>query len=271
MFRNGMKAAAVSALAVMGLAACDDGTGPGDRASVAVAFSAAGGGSALLAEDGAAFRSPWGVQSVAVAGTNGTLVIDELRIIVAEFELERLDDDACEGDDDDCEEFEAPPAFVNVPLDGGETVAVTALVAPDTYDEMEFEIEDLEDDEDDPVQAQQIAQLRADILAEFPDWPREASMLVVGTFTPTDGDPMAFRAYFEAEVEIELDLVPPVTVTDDGGGATFTVHIDPGAWFTRGDGSVMNLAQFDFDATGSVVEFEVEIEDGFSEIEFDDD
>lgn len=271
MFRNGIKAAAVCAVAVTGLTACGDGTGPGSRTQVAVAFSASGTAGSSVMAPAASLQSPWSARSVSVAGTNGTLVIDELRIIVAEFELERLNDDACEREDDACEEFEAPPAFVNVPLDGGETVAVIAAVTPDTYDEMEFEIEDLEDDEDDPVKAQQIEELRAEILAEFPDWPHEASMLVVGTFTPTGGEPMAFRAYFEAEVEIELDLVPPVTVTDDGGGATFTVHIDPGAWFTRGDGTVMNLAELDFDATGAVVEFEVEIENGFSEIEFDDD
>lgn len=96
-------------------------------------------------------------------------------------------------------------------------------------------------------------------------------MLAIGTFTPTGGAPVPFRVYFEAEVEIEMDLVPPVTVTDDGSGATFTVHIDPALWFKRADGTVMNLAALDYDATGSVVEFEFEMENGFTEIEFDDD
>lgn len=269
MFGHGMRAAAVAVLAVAGLAACDGGTGPEGRTPVGVAFSGSGTASSSL-QGTSATRSPWGTQSVTVAGTNGTLVIEELRIIVAEFELDRLNDDACVEEDDSCEEFEAPPAFVNVPLDGGDVVAVTAPVTPDTYDEIEFEIEDLDDDEEDPVKAQQIEELMADILAEFPDWPREASMLAVGTFTPTDGEPVSFRVYFEAEVEIELELSPPVTVTDDGTGATFTVNIDPDLWFSRGDGTVMNLAELDYDRTGAVVAFEVEIEDGFSEVEFDD-
>ena len=257
----------LAAVAALGMVACDDTTGPDQGAQVAVAFSA--GGSSTAA---ARAESGWmGTRDVSMGGTNGTLVLEELRIIVAEFELERLNDDDCVDGNDACEEFEAAPAFVNVPLDAGEAVAVTAFVEPDTYDELEFEIEDLDDDEEDPVKAQQIEALLAQIRAEFPDWPREASMLAIGTFTPTGGEPVPFRVYFEAEVEIEMDLLPPVTVTDDGSGATFTVNIDPALWFTRSDGSVMNLAVLDYDATGSVVEFEVEMENGFTEIEFDDD
>ena len=219
---------------------------------------------------GIGVRAPHGdAGSPAVEGTPQA----ESRQREAEFELERISDDGCSNlvDDDACEKFEAAPVFVDVPLDGGQTVAVTAPVDPDTYDELDFEIEDLEDDEDDPVKAQQIEALMAAILAEFPDWPREASMLVTGTFTPTGGSPQAFRAYFEAEVEIEIELVPPVTVTDDGNGATFTVNIDPSLWFTNPDGTVRNLAELDYDATGQVVEFEVEIENGFTELEFEND
>ena len=259
---------AVLAMAASGLVACDDSTGPEGTRQVAVAFS---GSSSTVGAAPAGWSSLMTSADVTVAGTNGTLVIEDLRIIVAEFELDRVNDDACEEEDDACEKFEAAPSFVDVPLDGGQTVAVTTAVTPDTYDELEFEIEDLDDDEENPVKAQQIAELMNAIRAEFPDWPREASMLVTGTFTPTGGAPQAFRAYFKAEVEIEMELSPPVTVADDGTGATFTVTIDPSLWFTNPDGTVRNLASLDYDATGTVVEFEVEIESGFSEIEFDED
>lgn len=209
-------------------------------------------------------------QTVSIQGSNGVLVIEDLRVIVAEFELDRLNTGGCVEEDDLCEKFEAAPTFVDVPLDGGEAVAVSASVDPDTYDEMEFEIEDLEDDEEDPVKAQQIEELRSAILTEFPDWPRKASMLAVGTFTPTGGDPVPFRVYFAAEVEIELELSPPVTITEDGNGATFTVNLSPAAWFTNGDGTVRDLSAFDYDATGQLLEFEFEMEDGFTEVEFDD-
>lgn len=263
------------AAAALAAAGCDDTTGPGTGTPVAVAFSAGAATSSSLRAAGAD-RSLFGSSAVMIEGTNGTLVIEDLRIIVAEFELDRLNDDGCVDDgvsgvdDDACEEFEAPPAFVDVPLDGGEVVAVTANVDPDTYDELEFEIEDLDDDEEDPVKAQQIEELMNEIRAQFPDWPREASMLVTGTFTPTGGAPASFRVYFEAEVEIEMELSPPVTISDDGTGGTFTVNIAPSLWFTRFDGTVRDLSALDFDATGQVVEFELEIENGFSELEFED-
>ncbi|HUP19479.1 MAG TPA: hypothetical protein VM778_05950 [Gemmatimonadota bacterium] len=264
---NGRRAlTALTAIAALGAVACDDTAGPVQGVQVAVAFSGTAGAAAAPSASG----SLLGTRDVTLAGTNGTLVIEELRIIVAEFELERLNAGDCEEEDDACEKFEAPPAFVNVPLDGGQTVAVTAVVAPDTYDELEFEIEDLDDDEEDPVEARRIEELLVEIRAEFPDWPRDASMLIVGTFTPTDGEPVPFRVYFEAEVEIELDLVPPVTIAEDDSGATFTVTLNPSLWFVRGDGTVMNLAAFDYDATGTLVEFEFEMENGFTEIEFDD-
>lgn len=257
----------LAAVAALGMVACDDTTGPGQGTPVAVAFSAAGSSTAAAPAESGSLAT----RDVSMGGTNGTLVIEELRVIVAEFELERLNEDECVDGNDACEEFEAPPAFVNVPLNAGEAVAVTAIVEPDTYDELEFEIEDLDDDEEDPIKAQQIEELMNDIRAQFPDWPREASMLAIGTFTPTGGTPVPFRVYFAAEVEIEMDLVPPVTVADDGSGATFTVNIDPALWFTQADGTVMDLSTLDYDTTGSVVEFEVEMENGFTEIEFDDD
>ena len=273
MRRMRLSSVAVVMSAALAAAGCDDGMGPGTGAPVAVAFTAASQTGSASMRSGDGWSALLAAESLTLQGSNGTLVIEELHVIVEEFELDRLDDDACDGidddgdsdgvGDDDCEEFETGPIFVNVPLDGGEVVAVNAQVTPDTYDELDFEIEDLDDDTGAHVQ------LLSEIRATFPDWPRDASMLAVGTFTPTGGEAIPFRVYFEAEVEIEMDLVPPVTVTEADGG-TFTVTLDPAFWFGRPDGTVWNLAQLDYDATGSVVEFEVEIENGFVEVEFDD-
>ena len=95
-------------------------------------------------------------------------------------------------------------------------------------------------------------------------------MLVVGTFTPAGGTAVAFRVYFEAEVEVEMRLQPPVVIDASATSPSFTVRIDAAMLFRNGDGSVRNLALLDFGATGSVIDFEVEIENGISEIEFDD-
>jgi hypothetical protein len=255
-------------------AACGDSTGVGNAESVALNFQVGAGstpqmsGAALVDGPSAVAGAP-----MTIMGTNGTLVIDEIRLIVAEVELDR-DDDACEDgapNEADCSEFEAPPRFMDLPLDGQPVEAFVGLIPAGTYDELKFEIEDLEDDEEDSEFAAEIATLREAILNEFPDWPRKATALVVGRFesgsTSTD-----FRVYIEAEIEIERDLVPPLTVGEDGAtGADLTVDIRPDIWFSLPDGTVMDLSAYDYDATGMVLEFELEMEDGILEVEIDDD
>ncbi|HKK94531.1 MAG TPA: hypothetical protein VJ925_13940 [Longimicrobiales bacterium] len=256
----------LAALPAVVLAACDsDSTGPADGEPVTIRFSAETSASGASA----------GPLAVLVDGTNGTLDITDLRVIVAELEFEGTNGtcgtDGDDDDDDDCFEVELPPRLVGVPLDGSPLTVTTAELPAGSYNEFELEIEDLEDDEDDTEFAQEIAALRAEILATFPDWPREATIRVEGTFTPTGGAAESFVAYVEGEVEVELDLVPPLDISDAGPAEhTLDVVLFPERWFVRGDGSVIDLTEYDFSTTGRLLELEVEIEDGF-EVEFDDD
>jgi hypothetical protein len=270
------------ALAFLTVSACDGGTGIEGPQNVAVNFRAVAGtgtsaalapiSPALVESDGpaAALGSP-----MVLEGSNGTLTIDEIRLIVAEVELDS-DDDRCSGadeggpiDDDDCD-FEAPPAFMELPLDGEPVRVLEGLIAPGTYDELEFEIEDLEDDEEDGDFAAEIASLRDRIMQEFPDWPRKATALVVGRFDSPGSGSVPFRVYLEAEIEVERRLTPALVVGADGGAdGVLTVDIMPHLWFTRSDGSVLPLHLYDFDVTGEVLEFEVEMEHGFIEVDID--
>ncbi len=50
-----------------------------------------------------------------------------------------------------------------------------------------------------------------------------------------------------------------------------TVFIDPAIWFANDDGTMDELCEYDFDATGEVFEFEAKFADGFTKIELDDD
>lgn len=256
--------AAMFLAASAALAACSDTTGPGSGGDqVAVRFTANASGDAQV-------NARQQGSSLLLTGSNGTLRIDEVFVIVDRFELKRVDDDACVEEDHSCERFSAPPMLLELPLDSSSVVAVRQPVEPGTYRKLKFEVEDLDDTDDDdvPGRAQQIQQLRAAIRARFPDWPEDAGMLVVGSFTPTGGTAVPFRAYFEAEIEIERTLVPPVTVGESD--ATFTVHLDLGLLFRQGNGLVMDLSAFDFARTGRVPEFEFQVEHGFSKIEFDD-
>ena len=97
-------------------------------------------------------------------------------------------------------------------------------------------------------------------------------MVATGTFTPAEGgDPVPFTTYFEAEIEVELELSPPVEVTADGPSRSIIVRLDPALWFSRADGTVWNLANENYADTQSLVEFEAEFENGAVEIEIESD
>lgn len=91
-------------------------------------------------------------------------------------------------------------------------------------------------------------------------------MVVTGTFTPTGGAPQNFTVFFDADIEVEMDLVPPLVIDATGTASrTITINLDPALWF-QANGQVLDLSSFN----GQTLEFEAEIEDGFVEIEFDD-
>ncbi len=255
----------LAALALLLTTACDSATGPEGTARVDIRFGTSGVAGGV---SGAAPASGISARGLVVQGTNGILDIEEVRLIVAELELEG-DDDACEsaGQGDDCAEFEAPAFFLDLPLDGGRVTVATDDVPLGLYDELEFEVEDLEDDDAGDLAV--IQRIFNEVRSEFPDWPEEASMLVTGTFTPTGGQPVAFRVYFEAEIEVEMELSPPLRISEEGASRSVVVEVRPEAWFLRPDGTVLDLSRFDFDRTGAVVEFEVEMEHGFTRIELD--
>lgn len=265
--------AALAGLTLAAAAACSESTGPGGFQSVSVNFRVTGTAQAAAGPSRASGPMAVAGPPLVLTGTNGTLTVDEIRVIINEVELHPADGscDAVEASGSDCHEFEAPPRFLDLPLDGEPIAAVTALVPAGSYKELDFEIEDLEDDESDPVEAAGIAAVRSVILAEFPDWPEKASALVVGSFTPNGGSAEAFRVFLDAEIEIEMELVPNLVIDDQGGSSRdLTVDVSPQIWFLRPDGTVLDLRQHDYDQTGQLLEFEVEMEDGFTEVEFDD-
>jgi len=260
------------------LSACSDTeqptgpTGPevGDTASapvgtspVAVKFGVASGAgsSASLSASTRAFSVP-STGSLTISGSNGTLIIGDVHLIVSEFELEPADGRCDQGR---CETFEAPPQFIALPLSGSSKLAVSQEVPAGVYDELEFEVEDVDPgDEADPARREAILELLATIRDQFPEWPRKASVAVSGSFAPDDlSGPVPFQVFLEAEIEVEREFDPPLVVDEDGASKVVTVGVDPAAWFTREDGTVVDLTRFDFDDTGETIEFELELERGF--------
>jgi hypothetical protein len=257
-------------LAVLALSGCDS-TGP-DDGNVAIRFRGSA-GVAASAQIVGTDPGPALVQTF--SGVNGTLTIQSIHVVVGKFKLEgseeacpdragEMDDD---GDDEfeDCGDFKAAPFLLELPLNGGVVSVKSADVPAGAYDELEFEVEDADMDDDDD-EAPALTTARNQMLALHADWPKEASMVVVGTFTPTGGTARSFRTFIDAEVEIEIDLVPPLVVGDDRG-AEVTVVLDPAMWFRTASGAVLDLSAFN--GPSRRLKLEVELEKGFTKVEIE--
>lgn len=242
--------------------ACEDATGPEGAERVAIRFQAVTptGAAASRAPGLVASRagaSELAVAPITLAGGGNTLVLDDIRLIVAEIELERVEAECVgEDDSDDCEEFEGGPFLVDL-LDGAADDVVTGLIPAGSYTELEFEVENLEaDDDDDTSELQTMQALLAQVRQAYPSFPDDASMVVRGTYNGTP-----FTVYFDAEIEVEREFATPFQVP---GSESILVSLNPSAWFMVGDRPI-NLAAFD----GQTVEFEFEFESGI-EVEDDD-
>ena len=128
-------------------------------------------------------------------------------------------------------------------------------------------MDDVEVDADDPdevADADLIAALLVTVRNRFQNWPDKASMVVTGPWTPKDasgvlGTPVAFETYFDADIEVEMDLIPLLTVAEGLASRDLTILLRPAAWFLRAGGTVWNLK----DIEGQLVDFDLEIKDGF--------
>ena len=217
----------LAGLAALSAAACgDSSTGPDGTVPVSLSVAVA------RTAPAAAALLPTTRQEVYEDGAN-TLVIDRVALVVREVELERLSDDDCDdldddgrSDDDDCEEFEAGPFLLELPLDGSVEQAFVLDVEPDTYKELEFEIHKPGDDD---------AEERA-FVREHPDFD-DVSIRVEGTW---NGRSFVFLQDMSAEQEI--DLVPNLVVTEDSGPVNVTLSLDISGWFRDRSGGLIDPA-----------------------------
>jgi hypothetical protein len=200
--------AAVVTAAVLG--ACSDGTGPAGSRTVSLSLVSAGTGPSFSVAAGDTIE----------AGGN-TLVLERVQIVLREIELKRLNHDACDsiaGDDDGCEEFETGPLLVDLPLGGDIASVLSVTIDTGTYDELEFEIHKPSDDD----------QQDLDFLAAHPDF-ADVAIRVTGTF---NGTPFVYET--DRNAEQEIDLVPPLVITESTGATNVTLRVDARTWFMVG-------------------------------------
>lgn len=259
--RPSFSATALAFTLILSAAACGDGVAPEAPAEVTLSFVAATSDAAPASLTSGSFGA------VDAVGTNGTLSIDEIQIVVDEFKLERAEG-ACEVEEvEECVTFETAPYFLDLPLDAVPVDIATSPVADGSYIYLKLETKDLASSAgDDEAEMESLGE---QVLAAYPDWPESASLRVAGSFDPEDGsDPRPFEVYFHAEVKVEMSFDPPLDLSAEEEVGV-VVEVDPLAWFTLEDGTVTDLSVYDFEETGEVVDFEAKMADGFSKIELD--
>lgn len=214
--RSQFVCAGLAALALA--AACQQSTAPATSGQVKMAFST---------RPAPTVAGTAGVTSSIVLGSDtmitatDTLVIDTVQIVLRKIELERVDGSACdtvmshEGDDG-CEEVEAGPVLVNLPI--GDTAGATFSVniPVGSYEKLDFQVHAPSGDSRDQA-----------FLAANPSF-AGTSIRVVGTF---NGKAFVFTTALTAEQELELS--PPLTVGDTAAVA-LTIRTDVSKWFANG-------------------------------------
>jgi hypothetical protein len=196
------------------LAACNT-TNPTQLADVAVSFtrSTPGATPALFDRAGAAAAN--------------ALVITSAELVLREIELKRADVTDCDllGENaDGCEEFEAGPVLVSIPVDGSVSQEFTLPVPAGSYDEIEFDIHKVSSS--DPADAQ--------FLMDHSDY-RDLSIRVVGTF---NGLPFVFETDLNAEQE--LDFFPPIVIGESTVSTNITIAVGLDSWFLDANGQSVN-------------------------------
>lgn len=207
-------------LAALAPAGCDNGSGP--LGNVQVSFATR---SSAVATSGAMAISDALAAGFTIEDGVNTLVVTRAEIVLREVEFERLGGAGCNGTSDDgCEEVEFGPVLVDLPLTPGAAQRFAAELPPGTYVEVEFEIHKVTSGSDD-----------ADFRQRHPEFPAEASIRVQGTFND-----QPFDFITDLNVEQELDLVPPLVVTDRTSSANVTIFVALDQWFRASDGTLLD-------------------------------
>lgn len=141
--------------------------------------------------------------------------LTEVKFLVEELELESVSDDSAD--------FEVENLIVNLPLDGSVIELTSQNIPSGFYDEFEMEIEH---DDDNNI--------------NDPDFIKEGdedgySMVIKGSY---NGQEFMFRT--DTDFEIEMDLNPPLEISDTSGSPSVAINIDPAGWFVDSNGNALD-------------------------------
>ena len=170
---------------------------------------------------GSAAARPATAPDSMVDGGGNVLVLSSVELVLRDIEFKRENHDSCDSlstNDDGCEEFDAGPILVDLPLNGNVSHEFSVAVDQGTFDELELRVHTPEDDGDDRDRI---------FLAAHPEL-RDVSIRVTGTFNGS-----AFTFVSDLNADQELALSPPITVSGQSD-VSVTLRVDTSRWFVSG-------------------------------------
>lgn len=158
-----------------------------------------------------------------------SLTINHAQVVLSRIELSPSGSCATAGEKDDCDELQAGPAVVDLPVDGTTKVVLDGTVPPGKYTALHAKLDAVKADEDETgVSA---------FLVAHPDW-KGISVKVTGVFTDAKSQTHDFTFASEADAEIEAAFQPAITVA--AGTSNITVSVDVASWFKDKTGAVID-------------------------------
>ena len=181
---------------------------------MAVAFIACGGNSG---KDAPGSTLSMKVDMSALAKTAGdTVIIESAKLLLKSIKFKT--------DVEDSLDYKVGPFIVNLDLNGGITQIAANDIPNGTYDEIKFKIHKPEDDE---------AVSDTDFVAGATSDERY-SIVIRGTY---NGSPFMYRS--KKDIEQELEINPPLVVTDSTNDVNATLLVAPAGWFMK-DGNYLD-------------------------------
>jgi hypothetical protein len=229
---------------ILALAGCDGtSTNLESTAPVSVRLELTGAGASKASAD----------EPLVLVGEDGTLSISDVRFILDSFSL-AVSHEGCE--ESGCAPIEAGPVFVDVPLDLESLELFVAEVPLGSYSSLEFAIAGLGPED---------ASLATEIRNQFPNWPDEASVAVMGSFAPVDASPVRpFTIYIGADVDVSLQVNPPFELTEEHVEKALTLGVDVLSWLPTEVPHNIDISGYDYDTTGEVIPFAFELDKAFT-------
>lgn len=167
--------------------------------------------------------------SIQIGTGANSLTINKTQVVLAKIELSPSGTCATAGEKDDCDELQAGPALVDLPVDGTTKVVLDGAVPPGTYTALHAKLDAVTPDEDEPGVAA--------FLVAHPDW-KGVSVKVTGVFTDAKSQTHDFTFASEADAAIEAAFQPAITVA--AGTSNITVSVDVASWFKDKTGAVID-------------------------------